>query len=113
MGRGVSGAGVRRWSTRPARPALGPEAVRAWLEASCAAQGIGVKLTDPAVLTKVAVLLGAGREPVGRSSPPSDRDAAGVEAGVALVGGADGDAVGQGFDDGPLTGQGQAGPLAS
>lgn len=35
-----------------------------WVENSCGAQGIPVKVTDRAVLGQVAVMLGAGRQPV-------------------------------------------------
>lgn len=38
------------------------EEVVAWLEASCKAQGVPVKVTDPIVLARVAVLFNAGRE---------------------------------------------------
>ena len=43
-------------------PAAGPtpEAVQAWVAASCAAQGVPEKVTDPVVIRKVAVLLGVG-----------------------------------------------------
>lgn len=41
-----------------------PAAVVAeWLAASCAEQGVPVKLNDPSVIRDVAVLLSAGREP--------------------------------------------------
>lgn len=36
---------------------LSPEAVAAWLSASCAEQGVPVLITDPHVLAKVAALL--------------------------------------------------------
>lgn len=35
------------------------EAVRAWLVASCAAQGVPVHVTDPALVAQLGVLLGA------------------------------------------------------
>lgn len=37
--------------------------VAEWVENSCRAQGIPVKVTDAAVLGQVAVMLGAGRQP--------------------------------------------------
>lgn len=36
---------------------VSPEAVAAWLSASCAEQGVPVVITDPRVLAKVAALL--------------------------------------------------------
>ena len=36
---------------------VSPEAVAAWLRASCAEQGVPVLITDPHVLAKVAALL--------------------------------------------------------
>lgn len=41
-----------------------PEQITAWVEKSTRAQGVPFKVTDPAVIEAVAVLLGAGREPV-------------------------------------------------
>jgi len=38
-------------------PKLTPEQVREWLTASCAAQGVPVRVVDPQVLAKVAALL--------------------------------------------------------
>ena len=32
--------------------------VRAWLEASCAAQGVPVEITDPAMVARLAILFG-------------------------------------------------------
>jgi len=39
-----------------------------WLDASCAAQGIPVHVTDPGVLARVGVLLGAAPGTDGRDS---------------------------------------------
>ena len=38
------------------------ENVRAWLERSCAAQGVPVKVTDPRILAKVAGIVQASRQ---------------------------------------------------
>ena len=38
------------------------EIAQAWVEESCAAQGLNAKLVDPDVVEKVAVLLSAGRD---------------------------------------------------
>jgi hypothetical protein len=40
--------------------ALSREQVAAWLAASCAEQGVPVRVTDPQVLGKVAALLAPG-----------------------------------------------------
>lgn len=65
------------------------DAVRAWLEASCAAQGVPVLVSDPGVISQVGVLvrgapMGAGSregaEPMGaRSQAPGGDDSGGVE----------------------------------
>jgi hypothetical protein len=39
------------------------ESVAKWVEFSCGAQGVSVKVTDVAILGQVAVLLVAGRQP--------------------------------------------------
>lgn len=49
--------------------------VAGWVEASCAAQGVEVKIDDLAVLRRIGVLLGADEggagAPSGASAPPS------------------------------------------
>lgn len=73
----------------PSAP-LDPAVVRAWVEASCAAQGVPVKVTDLAVVRTVEALLsgpqrGVSRAAacapplVARSDEPERRDPAGVE----------------------------------
>ena len=59
----------------------------AWADASCAAQGVSLKITDGVVLRKVAGLLGVTAGQVGapsrtatRSDPPDGLVAAGIEA---------------------------------
>jgi hypothetical protein len=44
-----------------------PEEVKRWVEASCAAQGVPVKVTDTIVVRRVGMLLGAGSEALGRA----------------------------------------------
>lgn len=88
------------------------DAARAWVEASCASQGLPLRVADAAILAQVAGLLGAGPGPgrvaPGRtapgSGPPDGREAAGVEAVVAASGGCDGDVVEHGGDDRVLPG---------
>jgi len=90
--------------TEETRDGVPVEVLKAWVERSCAAQGLPVKVTDPAVLGQVGVLLG-------RSRPPAHLDAVGVEAGPTLDGGVDGDVIDEGADDGVLAGDGEAVPL--
>jgi hypothetical protein len=69
--------------------ALDAAAIRAWLEQSCAHQGVAVVVTDPAVVARVGVLLGGGaaaRTPAERAStarrrlePPNGDDSGRVE----------------------------------
>ena len=55
-----------------------PPEVRAWVERSCAAQGLRVKVTDPAAVARVAALVGQTRQ-TGSRRPASNRRPA-VEA---------------------------------
>ncbi len=86
---------------------------RAWAEASCATQGLAVLVKDPAVLSRVAGLLGAptGRQAGGDASRPADGssspdrlEAAGLEAVDSGPTGPDEDVVEQGRDDRVLPG---------
>jgi hypothetical protein len=47
---------------RPVPPA---EAVRAWVDASCAGAGLSVRVTDATVVAGVAALLGVAPRPAG------------------------------------------------
>lgn len=98
-----------------------PEAVRAWVEASCAAQGLPVTITDSTVLGRVAGLLGApprkGRGPTG-AAPGSDLPDRGQAARIETVrasdgGGGDGQVVEHGGDDRMLPGEGQVLPAVA
>lgn len=65
---------------------LSVEQLRAFLEASCAAQGVPVLVTDPAVVAKVGALLGAREAPraAARAAPTAAtlaRHGTGQEAG--------------------------------
>lgn len=44
-----------------------PEEVKRWVEASCTAQGVPVKVTDRLVMRRVGMLLGAGSETLDRA----------------------------------------------
>lgn len=103
---------------------VSPEAVRAWVEASCLAQGLAVKVADVAVVSRVEVLLmGRAGRPApaaggrsGRSGPskPPDRHDPGRVEGVGSSGaGVDDGMVEQRPDDGVLAGQVQARPLSA
>ena len=46
--------------TTPSASALADEAFIAWLTASCQRQGVPVTIRDPAIITQIATLLGAG-----------------------------------------------------
>ncbi len=90
--------------TKESRDGVPVDVLKAWVQRSCAAQGLPVKVTDPAVLRQVGVLLG-------RSRPPAHLDAFGVEAGPTLDRRVDGDVVDEGADDGVLAGDGEAVPF--
>ena len=101
-------------------------AVAAWVESTCAAQGVPVKVADPVALREVGVLLGAwaegprahgARAPSTRASaqplqPPSGLHPLGVQAVPSGgLGGQDRGVVEDSLDDGDLPGQVQPGPL--
>lgn len=88
--------------------------MRAWVEASCAAQRLPVKVGDAAVLSQVAGLLGAGpgvsrgaASSRARSGPPHGGEPAGIELVEPPPGRADEDVVEDGGDDRVLPGQRQ------
>ncbi len=97
------------------------EAVRAWLELSCARQGVPVVVTDPGVVAVVGVLMGgrdAAREPPAggargtrRSQPPSGDYPARVQLPPTSPGpGVDPGEVQNGRDNCCLAGQVQPAP---
>ena len=91
------------------------EALRVWLVASCAAQGVPVAVTDPVVIAQVGVLLrgrdAAGQPPAGGdrsarpSQPPRDTDSVRIDIATSSGSGSDGAEVHHGPDDRSLTGQ--------
>jgi hypothetical protein len=74
------------------------EAVREWVEASCAAQGVPLKVADTTVLSAVAELLGV-RQVVRRSDAPDRGEAGRVELVEAAPAGSDDDVIEHGRDD--------------
>ena len=97
-----------------------PEQIRAWVEASCAQQGVPVAVTDPATVERIVVLLGGtGREGPGRGAatrrglqPPDRGDAVGAER-FGGSPGADGGVVEDGGDDGALAVEVEPGPFVA
>lgn len=97
---------------RPSRRVSG-DGVRAWVESTCAAQGVPVVVTDPVVLRRVGALLtgiagdvprraSAEHAPGGRSQPPDRLHPVGVEHLRAGGAGEDDCMVEQGPHDGVL-----------
>lgn len=97
-----------------------PSVVAAWVSSTCAAQGVPEKITDPAALHELGVLLGARAErsrahgapapstrPAALSSlPPVGHDPIVVQSvPPEMNGGQDRDGVQDGFDDGDLPGE--------
>ena len=94
----------------------------AFVSASCERCGVAVKITDPLVHGRVAVLLSgraargaAERDPGWRagSQSPDKIHAVGVEPSTTLRGRGDDGVVEDGFDNGVLPGEVEFGPLAS
>lgn len=103
---------------------LSVEELAAWVEASCVAQGVGVKVSDPAVVRAVCALLSTGaagpKAPQRRRGPPSGASEAPegsnpgrVEALSARDAWSDDGVVEDGGDDGGLAGEVEPGPLGS
>ena len=111
-------------TSRPASgPPPDPQAVAAWLKASCARAGVAVQVTDPLALRRISVLLGGepgerprqakrAARPRGPSlQPPDRRDSTGVGASASpLGGGPDHQVVDDGPDDGGLPAEVEPGP---
>ena len=98
---------------------VSPEVIEAFVQASCARQGFPVKVTDLAVVARLAVLLrggapGDGRQPGPddrpRSESPDDLDAIPVQFSGPLGAGSDDDVVDDRSDDGGLAGEVELGP---
>ncbi len=113
---------------------LNREGLAAWVERSCAAQGVPVKITDPVLIEQVRVLLtgqagraapparrGTGKarrarrdsKPEGASEPPDGGDAFGAEHAGSGRAGPDDGVVQNGADDRGLTGQVQIRPRSA
>jgi len=95
--------------------------VAAWVERSCEAQGVPVRVRDRLVIARVATLMSergaAGRQPGGEepreSEAPNRSDPSRIEGPRSRVAGADDGVVEHGGDDGSLAGQIERPPLAS
>lgn len=107
-----------------ARAGPSPDRVRAWLEASCAAQGVPVVVTDALVLARVAALVSgtagaaarrvsAEAGPAGRSRPPLGLHAVDVQGARSWGAGGDDDVLDQGADHSRLPVQVQRPPLSA
>lgn len=102
-----------------------PDRVAAWVQASCVAQGVPVKVTDPVVLGRLSTLLSGtsgrrtrqaergGDARLARSQLPDRTDPLGTE--VVGTGDLRGDdsVVEHGPDDGALPVEVEPGPLGS
>ena len=83
-------------------------AVVAWVRASCEAQGLPEKVSDPTILRKVALLLRPG---LAGLPVPNRRYSRRVKPIAATDGGGDQDVIEEGGDDASLTREGKAAPL--
>jgi hypothetical protein len=105
---------------------LSAEQVAAWVAASCGAQGVPVRVSDPVVVRQVGVLLGAApagsrahprsgstRDRGVRSVAPDDGHAGRVQGSNSGGAGRDVDVVDDRFDDGVLPRQREVGPGAA
>ena len=102
------------------------EQLAAWVEASCQAQGLPVRVTDPATVQTVRVLLVGGQgghraqarsastgPTVRRSQPPQRRDPGRVEASGSQHARLDDGVVQDHADDGGLPVEVEVGPLSA
>lgn len=103
---------------------LPADQLAAWVEASCAAQGVPTQVTDSVVVRRVVVLMGGGAGPSASASaergartadalskPPNRLDPVGVERAGALSAWGDDRVVEDRGDDGVLTSEAESGPL--
>ena len=89
------------------------QSARAWVERTCAAQGVPVALADVGAAREIAVLLSAGRKPVKLLDPPDCTDPAVVKAIPAPDGPTNDDPIEQHGSNGPLPSGSKIRPLAS
>lgn len=104
-----------------------PDRLAAWVRASCEAQGIKVRVSDPSTVRQVVALLGGPgdgrgdqrlgavprREPGRSAASPAGHDPVNVQATSSLGPGEDAGVVEHGGDDGVLTVEVQRGPLGA
>jgi len=100
------------------------EALAAWVAASCAAQGLPVKVTDAWVVERVRLLLGGEPDGAGRSAndagpagcrleAPYRRDSVRVKTSGSGIASPNDSVVEDGTDDGGLAIEGDARPLSA
>jgi len=82
----------------------GGSAARAWVDRTCAAQGVAAQVTDPGTVAAVATLLGAPLDPPHRIEAPL------IEAVQSAHGAVDADVGQDGGNDGVLPRQRQGRP---
>jgi hypothetical protein len=105
---------------------LPADELAAWVEASCAVQGVPSRVTDALLLARVVVLLGGAVESpraqqrsaggltlAGRSHAPHGLHSARVQAAGSRGAGRDDGVVKQGADDGVLPVEVESGPLSA
>ncbi len=91
-------------------PPVDHATVVAWVRATCAAQGLPEKVSDPTILRKVAVLLRPG---LAGLPVPNRRYSRRVKPIAATDGRSDQSVIEKGGDDVALAGEGQFTPLSA
>lgn len=103
---------------------LSGEALATWVAASCAAQGLPVKVTDARVVERVRLLLGGEPDGAGRSADdagptgcrlqaPDRRDSIRIKTSGSGLARSDDSVVEDGADDGGLAVESEVRPLSA
>ena len=105
---------------------LSGDELAAWVQESCARQGVPAKVTDLGVVARIAVLLGTPGTPEAlgapapkrtggrvRSEPPHDLHPVRIQRAGTGLARTDHDVVDDRFDDGDLAGEVEFGPLSA